>query len=116
MKLLYVAGPFTGPTAWDIECNVRSAELVGLEVAKLGVMPVIPHTNTRFFHGQCTEEFWYEGTLELMLRCDGIIMCSGWSESRGATQELGAARKVGMTVFMHGVSADEDIRKWGNEK
>jgi hypothetical protein len=87
VKVVYIAAPFTAATTWDIECNVRLAEGFGLEVAKLGAMPLIPHCNSRFFFGQCTAEFWYEGTLELLKRCDAALFCGLWSVSNGCIRE-----------------------------
>lgn len=100
MKLVYVAGPFTAPTAWQIAENVRAAERAGLQVACCGAMPVIPHANTANFHGTCTPEFWYAGTLELLRRCDAIVLIDGWRGSRGAVIEKETAEKRGMPVFI----------------
>lgn len=36
MRIIYVAGPFRGSNAWEIEQNIRRAEAVGLAVAKVG--------------------------------------------------------------------------------
>jgi len=99
MKVVYVAGPFTAKTAWDIENNIRRAEELGFEVAKAGAMPLIPHANTRWFHGQCTAEFWYEGTLELLRRCDAIILVKDWDTSKGARGEEAEAKRLGLPVF-----------------
>lgn len=99
MKLVYIAGPFSGATPWDIEQNIRRAEVVGLKVAKAGAMPVIPHANTRFFHGQCTPEFWYEGTLELLKRCDALVLLPGWASSRGSRNERDHAEALGLPIF-----------------
>ena len=49
MKVVYIAGPYTAPDAWQRELNIRAAEMMAMEVAKLGAMPLCPHTNTRFF-------------------------------------------------------------------
>ena len=51
MKLVYIAGPFRGSSAWDIEENIRVAERAALEVWKMGAAALCPHTNTRFFQG-----------------------------------------------------------------
>jgi hypothetical protein len=99
MKLIYVAGPFRGPTAWDIECNVRRAEEIGYEVARCGAMPVIPHANTRFSHGQGPDEFWLDGTLELARRCDGLILVPNWDRSTGTRDEIAAMLGDGKPVF-----------------
>lgn len=64
MKLIYVAGPYTAPTRDGVEANIAAAERVGIVIAKLGGMPVIPHANTAHpeFEHIGTSEFWYEGT------------------------------------------------------
>ncbi len=96
--LIYIAGPFTGPTAWHIAENVREAERWGLEVAYAGGMPVIPHANTHLFHGQLTADFWYAGTLALMRACHGVFLCPRWKESDGARGEEVEARRLGIPV------------------
>lgn len=87
MKVVYIAGPFRASTAWGIAQNVREAERWALEVAKCGAMPLCPHTNTANFHGMLTEEFWIEGTLELLKRCDAALFIPNWMESAGARAE-----------------------------
>jgi hypothetical protein len=110
MKLVYIAGPFTGPTAWDVEENVRRAERVALEVACMGAMPVCPHTNTRFFHGQLTEEFWNEGTMEILKRCDAVMLVPGWSASKHALLEHACALARGVPAFSH--ERPEEFVRW----
>lgn len=102
MKVVYVAGRFTAPNAWEIERNVRAAEEVGMQVAKMGAMPLIPHANTRFFHGTISPEFWYEGTLELLRRCDFVVLVKGWEDSKGVKLELEEAKRLGKPVFADG--------------
>ena len=99
MKIVYIAGPFRGETAWDIERNVRLAETAALEVARLGAMPMCPHTNTRFFHGQCTEFFWVEGTLELLRRCDAVLLVGEWQKSSGSRGEEAEAARLSLPIF-----------------
>lgn len=99
LKVVYVAGPFRGATHWDIAENVRRAERLALEVARAGAMPLCPHTNTQHFQGECTDDFWIAGTLELLRRCDGLILVEGWEKSSGARAEVEEARKLGIPVF-----------------
>lgn len=111
MKIIYIAGPFRGPTSWAIEKNVREAEALGFEVAKLGCMPLIPHNNTRFFQGELTDEFWLQGTLELLRRCDGIILTDRWRESPGACREVLAAHTQ-RPIFGPGVYGLQNLKRW----
>jgi hypothetical protein len=117
MKVIYIAGPFTGSTAWEIEKNVRNVEEIALEVARLGGMPLCPHANSRFFHGQCTPEFWYEGTLELLKRCDAIVLHPDWKASKGCKDEQQWALQHGMAIFYadiyHGLGPDtQRFKDW----
>jgi len=99
VKVVYVAGPFTAPTAWEIECNVRAAEAMGVEVAGIGAMPLIPHANTRFFHGCKTPDFWYKGTIELLRRCDAMLIVPGSFQSKGVRAEIDLANECGIPYF-----------------
>ena len=91
LPVVYTAGAFTAPTAWRIEQNIRCAEEYGLEVARLGASPLIPHANTRFFHGEGSPEFWYRATEALLLKSDAILMLPNWTTSRGAVNERSLA-------------------------
>lgn len=88
MKLVFIAGPFAGPTAWDIAHNVRAAEEVGLMVAQAGVMPFIPHANTHLFFGQLTEDFWKEGIKKILMLCDASVFLPNWTQSSGSRDEM----------------------------
>lgn len=99
MKVVYIAGKFRGPTPWDVAENVRNAERYALAVAKLGAMPLCPHSNTQHFDGQCTEHFWLDGTLELLKRCDAMVVVPGWGKSQGTIGEIEYCRWVGKPVF-----------------
>ncbi len=93
MKLIFIAGPFRGTTAWDVECNIRQAELLAFDVARIGslvrpgCMFLCPHTNSRFFDGTLTGKFWLDGTMELLKRCDAAVFTKDWRRSEGAVTE-----------------------------
>jgi hypothetical protein len=100
MKLIYIAGPYRGTTPWDVECNVRRAELSSLQIAKLGGVPVCPHSMYRYFDKQCNEEFWIKATMDIMLRCDGALFGPGWQQSAGSIGEYEMAGEVSMPRFL----------------
>lgn len=99
MKVVYVAGPFGGPSAWDIECNIRRAETLALEVWRLGAAALCPHTNTRFFQNAAPDAVWLEGGLELLRRCDALIVTPDWERSSSARAEVVFAAKHDIPVF-----------------
>jgi hypothetical protein len=112
MKVVYIAGPFRGSNAWEVEKNIREAEEFGFRVAQLRAMPLIPHANTRFFDGTLTGEFWLEGTIELMRRCDAILLLPTWEQSEGARAERKEAERLGLQVFYNGDLEHGVLKHW----
>lgn len=109
MLVVYVAGPFRAPTAWGIAENVRAAERVGLAVARAGAMPLIPHANTGNFHGEGDDQLWLDGTMELLRRCDAVVLVPGWQRSSGTKAEVAEAERLGLPVFDLGQYRDENL-------
>lgn len=108
MKVVYVAGPFRGPSSWDIECNIRQAETLALEVWRSGAAALCPHTNTRFFQGAAEDSIWLDGDIEMLLRCDALILAPDWERSSGARGERDEALRAGLPVFYD----IADLRAW----
>lgn len=99
IKVGYAAGPFRGANSWEMEQNIRRAEALALDVWRLGAACICPHTNTRFYQGAAPDEIWLNGDLEIMRRCDFVIMTPDWERSRGATVEREEAASRGLPVF-----------------
>jgi hypothetical protein len=112
--LVYVAGRYSAPSRAGVERNIRAAVAVGITVAELGAMPVVPHANTADAAFEETQpyQFWIEGTLELLRRCDAVLMVEGWQDSRGARGEHAEAKRLGKPIFetAHG------LKQWLNAK
>ena len=108
MKVVYIAGPFRGPNSWEIEENIRRAERLALEVWRLGVACICPHTNTRFFQGAAPDNVWLDGDLELVKRCDAVLLTSDYSRSSGATAEKLFAEEHNIPVFV----SIGDLEEW----
>lgn len=103
MRVIYIIGPFRAKTNWDVQLNVRTAEMLGLEVARLGAMPLIPHMNTANFDGLLTGQFWVNGTLELAARCDAAITVEALGHSiqgsKGSEGEIAQFEALRRPVF-----------------
>ncbi len=100
MRVVYVAGPFRAPDGWEVACNVHRAEEAGREVARLGAMPLIPHSIGARMAGTETESFWLRGTMELMRRSDAVLVLPAWERSEGTMGEVREATNLGMPVFL----------------
>ena len=102
MRLMYIAGPYRASTTQGVRDNVTSARAVGSAVALKGWMPVVPHANTYGFErvpGLDNDEFFLEGTLELMRRCDAVVLAPGWTASSGSMREIQEAFNLGIPIY-----------------
>lgn len=98
---VYVAGPFSAPDRAGVERNIARAVDMGVEVARLGAYPVVPHANTadpRYEHAQ-PYEFWIDGTARQLSTCDAMILCEGWENSSGSRGEITISGRLGLPIF-----------------
>lgn len=98
MFLVYVAGPFRAKNGWEIKKNVLRAEELALEVWRLGMVAHCPHKNTENFQGVLPDDVWLTGDLEILHRCDAVLLVPGWELSEGTRIEIQEARKWGLPV------------------
>ena len=99
MKVIYIAGKYRGPNAWAIEQNIRAAEEVAARVWAMGMVALCPHANARHMEGVTTDEHMLAGTLELLRRCDAVVLVPGWGLSVGTRGEVDEASVLHMPIF-----------------
>lgn len=99
MKVVYIAGKYRAPTPWGVEQNIQAAEAVAAKVIQAGHMPLTPHKNTAHMEGLADDAFFLAGTMELLRRCDAVLLVSGWERSVGARAEVVEANRLGLPVF-----------------
>jgi hypothetical protein len=99
MKVVYIAGPYTAPTSWKREQNIRAAESQSMKLWRAGVAAVCVHTNARYFYGEVPESTAIAIDDAILLRCDGLLLVPGWQESPGTLRELEIAKSRGIRVF-----------------
>ena len=113
MKIAYVAGPFRAENYWLQERNIRLAEEAALELWKMGLAVICPHANTRFFQGAAPDELWLAGDLEIMKRCDFVLMVGAWTASEGAKKEHEKALAWGIPIFYSTVELRGHLKSVG---
>lgn len=99
MKVIAIVGPFRAATGWEIELNCRNAEMIALSVWEMGAAALCPHMNTRGWHGVLPDHVWLDGYLEMLRRCDGVVLIQGWEESEGSRAEVEQAHRLGLPLF-----------------
>lgn len=113
MKLVYIAGPYSAPNAWQRESNIRAAESQSIKLWRVGVPAVCVHTMARHFYGEVSEAYALAIDDAILLRCDAVLLCPGWATSAGTRREVEMARAMGMPVWMP--DQVEDCIMWASE-
>lgn len=100
-KVIYVAGRYRGKTDYEQAENIYHAQRVALRLWELGWVVLCPHLNTANFnwYSDLPDGVWINGGLELLKRCDCIIMLKGYETSKGAMAELELARQLNKGIF-----------------
>ena len=102
MKLAYIAGSYRNSNAKVVIENIRHAEKYAIKYWRLGYAVICPHLNTTFFDSldsPIADETWLKGDIEILKRCDVIVLIPGWKKSSGAREEMKTALQVGLAII-----------------
>lgn len=92
MKVIYVAGPYTAKTKEERNQNIINASKLGVKIWEIGMVPIVPHNNSRKFEDytdKVSYEVYLNGGLELLRRCDAMIVSKdGFESSSGTCKEI----------------------------
>ncbi len=94
MLVIYVAGPYRAESPWETEQNIRRAETVANWIWERGHVALCPHTNARYASALVPDANYLAGTMELMRRCDGVIVLPRWESSEGTCGEIMEATRL----------------------
>ena len=100
MRLVYVAGPYRSKYGRiGVALNILRARRIARKLWKLGLAVICPHMNAALFDGTMSEDAFLAGDLEMLVRCDAVVMMPRWEHSEGSSIELIIARKRGIQAF-----------------
>jgi len=106
--LLYLAGPYSASETRTVEFNIAVARNVAISLWNQGHTVLCPHLNTAnlehdvTFGTKDTEAqymHWIMHSLNLLRRCDAIVLLPNWTESRGARTEHEYALEQKIPVY-----------------
>ena len=98
MKLAFISGPYRADTIAGVVRNIRNAEAVAIEYWQKGYAVICPHKNSSLLDGLADDSVWLEGDLEILSRCDLIVLVPGWEKSEGVKAEIEEAKKLGIPI------------------
>lgn len=91
--VVYVAGAYSATSDNpSIQHNINRAREVSFKYWQLGYTVICPHSNTWHMDAAASYDAFVEGTLELLKRCDAIILLKGWELSSGSIGEYKYAK------------------------
>lgn len=99
---IYVAGPYSAPTAEERLANTIRAMEAGRELVLLGHAPYIPHLSHYFdeWLQSIGEEIAYDEYIEWgMAILEGCQAVLAIGSSPGTDREVALAREIGIPVF-----------------
>jgi hypothetical protein len=97
--LVYVSGKYSG----DVDTNIENAAKIAGELWDMGHAVICPHMNTAHFEHRCsaTWKTYIDGDLNMISRCDAIVMVPGWEDSKGAVVEKEYAERLHIPVWFY---------------
>jgi len=99
MKLAFVSGPYRAKTINEIHDNIEQARHVAIGLWRLGYAVHCPHTGSAYMDGVVPDEVFLAGDIEILKRCDLVVMVPEWRHSSGSREEYAVAREHGIPVF-----------------
>jgi len=94
MIVAYISGPYRSANINGITKNINAARVVAEKYWLKGYSVFCPHLNAAYFDGLIPDDSFLNGMLEILRRCDVIVMMSDWELSEGAKAELALAMEL----------------------
>jgi nucleoside 2-deoxyribosyltransferase len=113
MKIAYVAGPYRGKSKiklinrLQVIRNIVRARTVAKELWRQGYAALCPHSNTALFDGAAPDETFLQGDIDMLAKCDLVVLVRGWDKSNGTKDEVIFAKYAGIPVYEWDYTARE---------
>lgn len=99
IKLIYVAGKYSGNTTDEVYENIQLARRYAQEIWRKGHAAICPHLNTMFMDENIGYEHFLRGDFKILSMCHGIFLLPNWKDSKGAKMEYDVAIKLGKHIY-----------------
>jgi nucleoside 2-deoxyribosyltransferase len=101
--IVYLAGPLRPKRDQTLEGNIQKACYVTLQLWHQGYTVICPHANSNLPYSlavkACSDERWLAGDLEILERCDAVIVLPEWEYSTGTLGEIAHAIDKNIPVY-----------------
>lgn len=105
IKIVYLASPYSAKTMYGVECNIHEVRGAALELAKKKIVFFCPVLHTAHFETYLGKddpgyEYWLASTIEMLKRCDAMLLSGSWMSSTGVLRETDVAKELRIPIFM----------------
>lgn len=104
MKTVYVAGAMSADNILTMLDNIHDGIKLGAELLKRGYAPFVPHMDVAYklqngHNFDVPLQYYYDYTMEFLKRCDVVVVCKNWVNSKGTLAEIDMAQRLGIPVY-----------------
>ncbi len=100
--LVYVGGKYRGKTILHVIHNIWKARKISLWLWRHGIANICPHTNSAlidFGADKVPDDLILPAYLDILKRCDAMVLVSGWSNSVGTMAEIELASMLNLPIY-----------------
>lgn len=96
----YLSVPMSAPTALSRQLLRFAALATSTRLWEAGILHYCPPANgPAIGSSDLPYEYWMAMDLEVLKRCDWILMGEGWEDSHGCVREFNLAMNIGIPVL-----------------
>ena len=103
--IIYLATPIRPKNGKTVDENVRIAKGLALELWKKGYTVICPAANSdlpiSLAEKELEAERWLNGDIEILQRCDAMVVAPDWEKSDGVKGEITVAGMCGVPVYFY---------------
>lgn len=99
--LVYIAGPYRAATEALVFANILKSRDAAIFLWRAGFAPICPHLNSLLMGGVVTDSDFLQGDIELLARCDAILLLADWNSSEGASGERNFAVRERIPLLVY---------------
>ncbi len=115
--IIYVAHPYRADTRSGVTRNISAARGHAIQVWRLGGVALSPCNNSAHMEDAVIpDEVLLSGDLQLLAKCDAILMTGFWECSKGCLAERGRASDLGIPVLYTMAHLTRFIAAWNARK
>lgn len=103
--IIYLATPIRPKGNQTLDGNIAKAKQIALELWKKGYTVICPAANSDLPISLAEKELeadrWLNGDIEILQRCDAMVVSPGWQLSDGVKGEISCAEMYGIPTYYY---------------